>query len=192
MAIFHGDDILEPCSRHPEIQTLHACPRCLTHSEGVALAEHLHRPADRARRRFLRLYCWRCMPREVRPSHVQLQLPDVRTMFAELPARSMMQRCSFPEASWSLTTPCWCVGHAWGGEGKRRRSTRRARACRGGHDTGWRHTRRRSRTVSTGAANACLADHVAELAQLRKTDRAVERYCVSQPPRLARAGSLSR
>jgi hypothetical protein len=71
-------------------------------------------------------------------------------------------------------------------------STRRARACRGGHDTGWRHPRRRSRTVSTGAANACLADHVAELAQRRKTDRAVERYCVSQPPQLARAGSLSR
>lgn len=40
MAIFHSDDVLEPCSRHSEIQTLHACPRCLTHSKGVALAEH--------------------------------------------------------------------------------------------------------------------------------------------------------
>ena len=26
MAIFHGDDVLELCSRQPQIQTLHACP----------------------------------------------------------------------------------------------------------------------------------------------------------------------
>jgi hypothetical protein len=38
--IFHGEDVIEPCSRHPGIRTLHACPRCLTHSWGAGLAEH--------------------------------------------------------------------------------------------------------------------------------------------------------
>jgi hypothetical protein len=40
MAIFHSDDVVEPCALHPGIRTLHACPRCLTHSEGAGLAEH--------------------------------------------------------------------------------------------------------------------------------------------------------
>ncbi|GGM23022.1 hypothetical protein GCM10007977_025280 [Dactylosporangium sucinum] len=40
MAIYHSDDVVEPCLRHPEVRTLHACPRCLTHSDGAALAEH--------------------------------------------------------------------------------------------------------------------------------------------------------
>src|SRR5579859_2071472 len=31
--VFHSDDVVEPCARHPEIRTLHACPRCSTHSE---------------------------------------------------------------------------------------------------------------------------------------------------------------
>jgi hypothetical protein len=40
MVIFHSDDVLESCGLHPEIQTLHACPRCLTHSQSAALTEH--------------------------------------------------------------------------------------------------------------------------------------------------------
>jgi hypothetical protein len=38
--IFHSDDVVEPCASHPGIRTLHACPRCLTHSEGAGVAEH--------------------------------------------------------------------------------------------------------------------------------------------------------
>jgi hypothetical protein len=38
--IFHGDDALDSCAHHPEIRTLHACTRCLTHSQGAGLAEH--------------------------------------------------------------------------------------------------------------------------------------------------------
>jgi hypothetical protein len=40
MVIFHSEDVVEPCARHPEIRTLHACARCLTHSDGATLAEH--------------------------------------------------------------------------------------------------------------------------------------------------------
>ena len=40
MVRFHSEDVVESCARHPEIQTLHACPRCLAHSEGAGLAEH--------------------------------------------------------------------------------------------------------------------------------------------------------
>lgn len=40
MAVFHGDDALDPCQTRPGIRTLHACPRCLTHSDGAELAEH--------------------------------------------------------------------------------------------------------------------------------------------------------
>jgi hypothetical protein len=40
MVVFHSEDVVDPCRVHPEILTLHACLRCLTHTEGVELAEH--------------------------------------------------------------------------------------------------------------------------------------------------------
>ncbi|WP_420117651.1 hypothetical protein [Micromonospora sp.] len=40
LAIFHGQDDVDPCSRRPEIRTRHGCPRCLTRSDGAALVEH--------------------------------------------------------------------------------------------------------------------------------------------------------
>lgn len=40
LAVFHSDDVLDPCTRHPQIRTWHACPRCLTHSDNAVLAEH--------------------------------------------------------------------------------------------------------------------------------------------------------
>lgn len=38
--VLHGDDTLDPCQTRPEIRTRHACPRCLTHSDGAGLAEY--------------------------------------------------------------------------------------------------------------------------------------------------------
>ncbi len=35
LAIFHSDDVVEPCTLHPGIRTRHACPRCLAHSDGL-------------------------------------------------------------------------------------------------------------------------------------------------------------
>lgn len=39
LAVFHGEDDIDPCFRHPEIRTRHGCPRCLTHSDNAAMAE---------------------------------------------------------------------------------------------------------------------------------------------------------
>ncbi|MFV2116538.1 hypothetical protein ACFHW0_30020 [Micromonospora sp. LOL_025] len=35
--VFHHEDIIDPCSRQPQIQTGHACQRCVAHSENAAL-----------------------------------------------------------------------------------------------------------------------------------------------------------
>lgn len=35
VAIFHSDDVVEPCKLRPEIRTRHACLRCLDHSDGL-------------------------------------------------------------------------------------------------------------------------------------------------------------
>lgn len=39
--IFHHEDVLGPCSRHPEVRAMHACSRCATHSDGAETLEHI-------------------------------------------------------------------------------------------------------------------------------------------------------
>ena len=38
LAIFHSDDVVEPCGRQAGIRTRHACPRCMAHSDDAGLA----------------------------------------------------------------------------------------------------------------------------------------------------------
>ncbi|HCT80759.1 MAG TPA: hypothetical protein DGT23_30170 [Micromonosporaceae bacterium] len=40
-AVFHSDDVLDPCQRHPEIRTMHACTRCAINSDSAAMLEHV-------------------------------------------------------------------------------------------------------------------------------------------------------